>query len=40
MNNNLVYELKEGKGFVIEYHYNGKIKSEGEYINGEKMENL
>ena len=39
LNNNLVYELKEGKGFVKEYHCNhcnGREISEGEYINGEK----
>ena len=33
-NNNIVYELKEGKGFVKEYDYDGKILFEGEFLNG------
>ena len=35
-NNNIVYELKEGNGYVKEYYYNGNIQFEGEYLNGEK----
>ena len=35
--NNIVYELKEGKGFIKEYDYeNGNLIFEGEYLNGEK----
>ena len=37
-NNNVVYELKEGNGYVKEYYPNGNILFEGEYLNGEKME--
>ena len=37
--NNIVYEMKNGKGKVIEYHDNGKIKSESEYLNGKKNGN-
>ena len=35
-NNNIVYELKEGKGFIKEYYDNGKLEFEGEYLNGER----
>ena len=35
-NNNIVYELKEGEGFIKEFHENGKLKFEGEYKNGKK----
>ena len=31
---NIVYELKEGKGFIKEYDFYGKLKFEGEYLNG------
>ena len=34
--NNIVYELKNGKGYVKEYNYNGTIEFEGEYKNGRK----
>ena len=34
--NNIIYELINGKGKVIEYHDNGKIKSESEYKNGKR----
>ena len=34
--NNIVYELKEGKGLVKFYDYDGKLIFEGEYLNGEK----
>ena len=34
--NNIAYELKDGKGLVKEYHFNGRLKFEGEYINGER----
>ena len=33
---NKVYDLKNGKGYVIEYHNNNKILFEGNYVNGEK----
>ena len=33
--NNVVYELKDGKGFIKEYSL-GKLVFEGEYLNGEK----
>ena len=32
----IVYELKNGKGFIKEYYYDGKLTFEGEYLNGEK----
>ena len=31
--NNIIYELKEGKGLVKEY-FDGKLRFEGEYLNG------
>ena len=31
---NLVYELKNGKGYIKEYSYNGTINHEGEYLYG------
>ena len=34
-NGNVVYELKDGKGYVKEY-YEGKLYFECEYVNGEK----
>ena len=35
LNNNLVYELKNGKGFVKEYdHHGGNLIREGKYKNG------
>ena len=34
--NNIIYELKDGKGLIKEYYYNNKIKFEGEYLYGEK----
>ena len=38
LENNVVYELKEGKGFIKEYYYNGNLKYEGEYLNGKGKE--
>ena len=36
-NNNITYELKNGKGFVKEYdELTGKLRFEGEYLNGER----
>ena len=35
-NINVIYELKKGKGLIKEYYDNGKLKFEGEYLNGEK----
>ena len=34
--NNLIYELKDGKGLIIEYDIYGLLRFEGEYLNGEK----
>ena len=34
--NNIQYELNEGKGYVKQYNYNGKLIFEGEYLNGKK----
>jgi len=31
---NVIYELKNGKGKVKEYYDNGRLKFEGEYLNG------
>ena len=35
-NNNLAYEIKNGKGVVKEYYKNKTLKFIGEYLNGEK----
>ena len=35
-NGNVIFELKNGNGKVIEYYDNGNIKFEGEYLNGKK----
>ena len=35
-NNNIIYELKDGQGFIKEYNYKGKLIFEGEYKNGKK----
>ena len=35
-NNTQIYELKDGKGFIKEYHSFINVKFEGEYLNGEK----
>ena len=32
----MVYEIKNGIGNIKEYYYNGKLKFEGEYLNGER----
>jgi len=34
--NNIIYELKNGKGHVIEFNKNENLIFEGEYINGQK----
>ena len=34
LNNNIVYELKDGKGFLKEYDDYYKFRYEGEYLNG------
>ena len=36
LENNEIYELKDGKGFIKEYDYDGILIFEGEYLNGEK----
>ena len=35
-NNNIEYELKNGKGLMKEYDEDDEVKYEGEYLNGEK----
>ena len=35
----IVYELKNGKGYVKEYNWKGELKFEGELINGIRNEN-
>jgi len=35
-NGNIIYELINGNGKVKEYHYNGKLEFEGEYLNGKR----
>jgi len=34
--NNIIYELKDGKGYVKEYDYYCDLIFEGEYLNGLK----
>ena len=34
--NNIVYELKNGKGYVKEYNWNDKLEFEGEYLEGKR----
>ena len=36
LNNNIAFELKQGKGYVKEYYSNGSLCFEGESLNGEK----
>ena len=35
---NVVYELNEGSGNMITFHYNGKISFEGFFMNLKRME--
>ena len=35
-NNNIAYSLKDGKGLIKEYNDWGKLKFEGEYLNGKR----
>ena len=35
-NNNIIFELKKGKGFSKEYNDYGNLIFEGEYLNGER----
>ena len=35
-NENIIYSLKNGKGFIKEYDYYGRLEFEGEYLNGER----
>ena len=35
-NNNISFEIKDGKGLIKEYEDNGELKFEGEYANGER----
>ena len=34
--NNIIYELKSGKGLIKEYGSYGKLDFEGEYLNGKR----
>ena len=36
LNNNIICEVNEGKGFIKEYNNNGYLRFEGEYIKGER----
>ena len=36
INNNVINELKEGKGLINIYSSDGKIISQSEYLEGEK----
>ena len=36
INNNIIYEIKNGKGYVKEYDNNGKLQFEGEYLYGKR----
>ena len=33
---NIEYELKNGRGKIKQFYYNGKLEYEGEYLNGKK----
>ena len=35
-NGNIIYELVNGNGKVKEYDYGGKLRFEGEYLNGKR----
>ena len=35
-NDNIIYSLKNGKGSIKEYDYDGKLEFEGEYLNGKR----
>ena len=35
-NDNIEFEINEGKGYIKEYNYYGKLEFEGEYLNGER----
>ena len=36
INDNIEYEIKDGKGYIKEYYNDGKLEFEGEYLNGQK----
>ena len=36
--NNIICELKNGKGIIKEYYSNGKLKFEGEFLNDKRIE--
>ena len=36
IDNNLIYEIKDGKGYFKEYDYYGGLEFEGDYLNGER----
>ena len=31
-----MFEIKKGNGKIKEFHYNGKLEFEGEYLNGKR----
>ena len=35
-NGNIVYEIKKGKGYIIEYYDNDELKYEGIYLIGKR----
>ena len=35
-NNNKIYEIKNGKGYIKEYNFANELQFEGEYLNGER----
>ena len=36
INNEIIYEIKEGRGLIEEYNNNGKLIFEGEYLKGKQ----
>ena len=36
LSNNIVYELKDGKGLIKEYNKYCQLEFEGEYLNGQR----
>ena len=35
-NGKIEFEINDGKGYIKEYDYDGKLIFEGEYLNGER----
>ena len=36
INKNIIYEIQNGNGFIKEFNESGKLRYEGEYLNGER----